>query len=104
MPNGTTASGATRSTAAGSATSAVPQNWQFADSRSLSVCALQFGQEKTVPSLATGLAGRLASSANECSRTAVRTGATDCRFPQWSHAITSAAGSQAMVEPQTLHG
>ena len=103
-PNGTTASGATRSTAAGSATSAVPQNWQFADSSSLSVCALQSGQTKAVPSLATGLAGRRASSANACSRTAAPTVVAACRFPQWPHAITPAAGSQAMVDPQFWHG
>src|SRR5690349_3725037 len=104
MPNGTTASGATRSMAAGSATSGVPQNWQFADSRSLSVRAPQFGQMKAGPSSATGLAARRASSANACSRTAVPAGVTACRFPQWPHAITPAAGSQAMVDPQFWHG
>src|SRR5205085_9774354 len=98
------ASGATRSMAAGSATSGVAQNWQFADSRSLSVRAPQFGQTKAVPSLATGLAGRLASSANACSCTAAPAGVTACRFPQWPHAITPAAGSQAMVDPQFWHG
>jgi len=39
---------------AGSATSGVPQNWQFADSRSLSVRAPQAGQMKAGPSSATG--------------------------------------------------
>src|SRR5262249_23151193 len=104
MPNGTIASGATPSMTAGSATSGVPQNWQFADSRSLSVRAPQFGQMKAGPSLATGLTGRLASSANACSGTAVPAGVTTCRFPQWPHAITLAAGSQAMVDPQFWHG
>jgi hypothetical protein len=77
QPDGITASGTTISPGFVSATSGAPQNWHRTEIVSLSVTAPQPRQVNTFTATAvTGLRGRTANSANECSRTRAPVGAS----------------------------